>query len=214
MLRLIGYFSKSYAKRAMDVFCIAIYFITIQSIILFSSSSLLSYDEGNSGAIVALFLSAIISMPLIFEKDDEEGFLEQYLLLHKPTELLVLAKSISHWICCIFPIILCSLAGGWLTARADIGPETMLATTESLIVGTLALQSVITLVAALSLSQKARSMVSAIIAIPLMIPILIFTSAAASGKVVELQIVAAICCVLTPTCIWASAAALKAHIKS
>src|SRR5512139_74831 len=55
---------------------------------------------------IALLLSALLSLPRIFEADDEDGSLEVIATGDLPLELATAAKALAHWISTGIPLAL------------------------------------------------------------------------------------------------------------
>lgn len=135
------------------------------------NSKLNVLHEVSAGSIwIALLISILLPVHLIFDEDYRDGSLE--LFIHKPSllEAMVLSRLLSQ--CLIQPLPLALLGGGglWLMGYpGDLG----------MIVGALALAgisvvSLTTLGAALTLGLRHRGGLLYMLLLPLLIPILIF----------------------------------------
>ena len=55
---------------------------------------------------VAALLACLLSLDRIFQADYEDGTLDQYALSRLPLELIVIGKSLAHWLTTSLPLIL------------------------------------------------------------------------------------------------------------
>lgn len=134
----------------------------------------------HAGAVmcVAMLLAFVTSLPLMYERDHEDGTLEQFLLQPALLELLVLAKICGQYISNILPILLLSpmLAGMAGLAWADILPLL-----GRLCLASLSVTAIGSIAASLTLGARRGGLLQALIMLPLYIPVLIF-AASAEGK--------------------------------
>lgn len=165
---------------------------------------------------IALMLSALLSLPRIFEADFEDGTLEVLTTSHLPLELIAVAKCLAHWIATALPLaLLAPLLGLLLNLDASLQPI-LLAT---MLVGTPAVSFLGGIGAALTLRSRRGGLLIALLVLPLYVPTLIFGISAISattfgtgGATPSLAILAAISLasiVLGPL---ASAAAIRAQV--
>lgn len=133
----------------------------------------------NAGAVmcVGLLLASVSTLPLFYERDHEDGMLEQLLLQPVVLEWLVFAKIAGQWISSVLPMLVVSplLA---VTANLDSGQTwhamgmLLLASPTVVALGSIA--------AALTLGSKRGGLLQALVVMPLYVPVLIF--AASSGE--------------------------------
>lgn len=158
-----------------------------------------------AGAVmcVALLLSAVTMLPLFYERDEEDGTLEQYLLQPAMLEALVLAKICGQWLAIAVPMLVVSPL---LAAMAGLdASETLhallllsLVTPSTIAIGSIA--------AALTLGARRGGLLQAIIVLPLYIPLLILAAIGGGGAMLAL---AAILFASLPLSCWASAALIR-----
>lgn len=182
--------------------CMAFYVI---SVTLFTFALGPEATGGSAGAVlcVALLLSTVTVLPLFYERDHEDGTLEQLLLYPMLLELLVLAKLLGQWLSCILPMLAvspllalsCGLSGGQMSQA--LWPL-LLASPTVVALGSLA--------AALTLDTRRGGLLQALVVMPLYVPVLIF---AASGQGAAALILSAMLFASLPLSCFLSAALIR-----
>lgn len=128
---------------------------------------------------VAALLAGMISLSRLFAADFADGTLEQLLLTPQPLALLVLAKMIVHWLVCGLPVVLLApIIGLQYVLSSDVLWVLML----SLLLGTPALSFIGAIGAALTLGVRGSSLLTALLVLPLYIPVLIFGAGAVAAN--------------------------------
>ena len=127
---------------------------------------------------LAAVLATLIGLDRLFQADEEDGSLDLMLASPLPLELVVLAKSIAHWLTTGLPLAIAAPLFGLLVA---LTPTAMLASAATLLVGTPALTFIGAAGAALTASIRRGGLILAILVLPLMIPPLIFGVSAAAA---------------------------------
>lgn len=128
-------------------------------------------------ACVAALLAVQLGAASLLEADWEDGSLEQYLLMPLACEWVVLGK-LTAWICSgAVPLVLAAVCALWLAGAADT-LRVMLA----LLLALPALGALALFASALTLAVRRAGLLQAVVVLPLNIPVLIFTVAAASGQ--------------------------------
>lgn len=122
---------------------------------------------------VALLLSSVIAIPHIFERDYDDGMLEQFQLQPIALEWVVLAKLVGLWVVQLLPIVLitpllCIMAG------VDIGQGAQITARLALLSPSVAGIAVFT--AAITLGSKRGGILPALVSLPLTIPLVIFAA--------------------------------------
>ncbi len=123
---------------------------------------------------VSMLLATITTLPLLFERDYEDGTLEQFLLQPVLLELLILAKICGQWCSHIVPILLVSPL---LAVMADLSFEQTLHTMLVLLLASPTMVALGAIGAALTIGSKRGGLLQALVVMPLYIPVLIFASA-------------------------------------
>ena len=139
---------------------------------------------------IGAVLATLIGLDRLFQADAEDGTLDLIKASPLPLEGVVLAKCLAHWLTTGLPL-------GLLLAMEPAG---MAAASASLLVGTPALTFIGAVGAALTAGIRRGGVLIAIMALPLMIPVLIFgvaTCNAATGGTIPFATPFAILCALT-----------------
>lgn len=153
---------------------------------------------------VSMLLATTTALPLFFERDYEDGTLEQYLLQPVALELVALAKILGQWLAIIVPILIVSPL---MAMFADLS---FAQTTGALILLLLASPSIIAIgaiAAALTLGAKRGGLLQALITLPLTIPILIF--AASAGGHGAMLFLSGVLCAAVPLACWVCAGLMR-----
>lgn len=161
---------------------------------------------------VAALLAALLSLNSLFLGDFEDGSLEQLLLSPQPLPLLVLAKSIAHWILSGLPLV---IAAPFVALSYNLPTASLLAMPATLLPGTLSLSLIGTAGAALTVGLNRGNALLSLLVLPLAMPVLIFgartVALAASGDTVTagLYFLGGYCILALSLAPFASAAALR-----
>lgn len=120
---------------------------------------------------IALLLAALLSLPRLFETDQEDGSLEVMATAPLALELAVVAKALAHWISTGIPLALAAPVLG-LMLNLDIALTPALVAT--MLAGTPAISFLGSIGAALTLKARRGGLLIALLVLPLYIPTLIF----------------------------------------
>lgn len=120
---------------------------------------------------VSLLLSALLSLPRLFEGDDADGVLEVFALAPLPLEVAAGVKSLAHWLTTCVPLVLMAPALGLMLNLELAAYPVLLAT---MIVGSPAISFIGAIGAALTLRSRRGGLLIALLVLPLYIPTLIF----------------------------------------
>lgn len=120
---------------------------------------------------LAAVLSILLGLDRLFQADAEDGSMQQMRISSTPLECIVLAKSVAHWLVTGLPLVIATPVYGLLLA---LTPTAMLAVTATLFIGTPALVFIGATGAALTAGMRRGGLLLAILALPLMTPVLIF----------------------------------------
>ena len=162
--------------------------------------------------LVAALLAAMLSLQRLFAADYGDGALEQMLISAHPVGLIVIGKTVAHWLLSGLPL---TLLAPVLGLQFDLPQRALGVLTLSLAIGTPVLSLIGGVGAALTLGVRGGGVLLALLVLPLYVPVLIFgtgsvgavlsgTSAAAHLSL--LGALLAISCVVAP---WATSAALR-----
>jgi len=166
---------------------------------------------------IALLLSALLSLPRIFETDLEDGTLDVLATAPLPLEAVTLAKCLAHWLTTALPLILLGPVLG-LLLNLEWGLQPVVV--ASMLVGTPAVSFLGGIGAALTLQSRRGGLLVALLVLPFYVPTLIFgisTVSAATfgtgGAVPSLAMLAAISLAAMVIGPLAAAAALRAQLS-
>jgi heme exporter protein B len=124
---------------------------------------------------VAALLASLLSLDALFKNDADDGTLEQLALSGQGLTVLVMAKTLAHWLVSGAALVLVSpLVGEALAVPAEAFPVMML----SLTLGTLTLSWLGAIGAGLTVGLKRGNVLLSLVVLPLAMPLLIFGAAA------------------------------------
>ena len=124
---------------------------------------------------VAALLASLLSLDALFKNDAEDGTLEQLALSGQGLTVLVMAKTLAHWLVSGAALVLVSpLVGEALAVPTEAFPVMML----SLALGTLTLSWLGAIGAGLTVGLKRGNVLLSLVVLPLAMPLLIFGAAA------------------------------------
>ncbi|KTD21196.1 heme exporter protein CcmB [Legionella londiniensis] len=124
---------------------------------------------------IAVLLAMLLSAERLFQRDYEDGVIEQWLVSGYPLSLLVSIKVIIHWFLNLLPLIFLSPILGILFS---FSLDEILALMFSLLSGTPALLFLCALAAVFSIGLRQKGVMMALVLFPLTIPVMIFGSSA------------------------------------
>src|SRR3979490_2482165 len=165
---------------------------------------------------VAALLSSLLSLDSLFKSDADDGSLEQLALSGQGLTLIVVAKTIRHWLVTGLALVVVSPIVGTALGIPGSAFATMML---SLGLGTLTLSWLGAIGAGLTIGLRRDNVLLSLIVLPLATPLLIFGAAATeraisgTSPVGALYFLAALCvltCTLAP---FAAAAALRITLE-
>ncbi|WP_143872618.1 heme exporter protein CcmB [Catenovulum sediminis] len=124
---------------------------------------------------IALILSMLIALPRMFVEDYENGWLEQLFLSGQPHILIVLARIISFWLLYSLPLVVSSFL---LVPFLTLPLELWFVLVQTLLCGSILIACIGSVASALLVASRKGSGVMALLVVPLLIPALIFATAA------------------------------------
>ena len=164
---------------------------------------------------VAALLAVLLSLDTLFERDLEDGVLEQLVLGATPLSLVVAAKVLAHWLLSGVPLLALSPVLGALLGLPVRAWDTL---ALALALGTLALSLIGAVGAALTVGVGRGGILLSLLVLPLAVPVLVFgagaVAAAADGfeTGAALSLLAAILAAATALAPLAAAAALRVGV--
>jgi heme exporter protein B len=162
---------------------------------------------------IAALLSTLLGLDRLFQADHEDGSLDLMLACETPLELIVLVKCIAHWTVTGLPLVVAAPLFGLMLA---LEPEAFWAVAASLLVGTPALTLLGAIGAALTVTLRRGGLLTAILVLPLTIPLLIFgvsSAAAATSATTPFLTPFLILCALTLAALAAAPFAVAAALR-
>ena len=165
---------------------------------------------------VAALLSSLLSLDSLFKSDADDGTLEQLALSGQGLTVIVVAKTVAHWLVTGLALVLVSPIVGTALGIPTTAFATMLL---SLGLGTLTLSWLGAIGAGLTIGLRRGNVLLSLIVLPLAMPLLIFgagatdraiAGASAAGAVYFLAALCVLTCTLAP---FAAAAALRITLE-
>lgn len=165
---------------------------------------------------VAALLAALLGFERLYQSDYEDGSLDLMLTSPTPLILLVAAKAFGHWLLTGLPLLIAAPLVGIAYGLPDSAFAPLVL---GLLLGTPALSLLGALGAALTLGARRGGVLLSLLVMPLMIPVLIFGSAAVDAIVMgmsarpHLLLLGAVLCVSLAVAPAATAAALREAVR-
>jgi heme exporter protein B len=165
---------------------------------------------------VAALLASMLALARMFAADYADGTLEQMLLAPAPLSIVVLGKIIAHWLLTGLPLVALSPL---LALQFDMPRDAIGVLVASLALGTPVLSLIGAIGAALTLGVRGAGVLTALLVLPLYIPVLILgagaVDAAAAGldPGAHLMLLAALLLFAATCALWPVAAALRIAVE-
>jgi heme exporter protein B len=165
---------------------------------------------------VAALLAAMLSLARMFGADYADGTLEQLVLTPQPLTLLVLSKVLAHWLTTGLPLVVMAPLMG---LQFDLPGDALATLLVSLLIGTPALSLVGAVGAALTLGVRGGGALTAVLVLPLYVPVLVFgagavtASATGMGVAGHLSLLGAMSLAALVFAPWATAMALRISLE-
>ncbi len=165
---------------------------------------------------VAALLSSLLSLDALFKSDADDGTLEQLALSGQGLTVIIVAKTLAHWLVSGAALVLASPLVATALGIPTAAFATMLA---SLALGTLTLSWLGAIGAGLTVGLKRGNVLLSLIVLPLAMPLLIFGAGAtdraisgtsAAGALYFLGSLCVFTCTLAP---FAATAALRITLE-
>ena len=165
---------------------------------------------------VAALLAAMLSLARMFGGDFADGTLEQLVLTPQPLTLLVLSKILAHWLTTGLPLV---LIAPLLGLQFDLNGAALATLLVSLLIGTPALSLIGAVGAALTLGVRGGGALTALLVLPLFVPVLVFGAGAVTASATgvsstgHLSLLAAMSLAALVFAPWATATALRISLE-
>lgn len=167
-------------RKGGGAFGACAFYIIVATLFVFALGTQVIANYATAIMCISLLLATITTLPLLFERDYEDGTLEQFLLQPVLLELLVAAKICGQWCSHIIPILLVSPL---LATTFDLSFEQILNSVFILLIASPTMVALGAIGAALTLGSKRGGLLQSLIVMPLYIPVLIFASAASGSGI-------------------------------
>jgi heme exporter protein B len=206
------------ARRKSDVLTTFFFFVIVVSLFpLGVGPQADTLREIAPGVVwVAALLAAMLSLARLFGSDYADGTLEQLVLTAQPLSLLVLAKVLAHWLTTGLPLI---LIAPLLGLQFNLPAGALATLTLSLLIGTPALSLIGAVGAALTLGVRGGGALTALLVLPLYVPVLVFGAGAVAASATgmstagHLSLLAAMSLAALVFAPWATALALRIALE-
>ena len=165
---------------------------------------------------VSALLAAMLSLARMFSGDFADGTLEQLVLAPQPLTWLVLAKVAAHWLTAGLPLV---VIGPLLGLQFGLPADALGVLLASLLIGTPALSMIGAVGAALTLGVRGGGALTALLVLPLYVPVLIFgagavaAAASGTGAGAHLSLLGAMLMLSLVFAPWAIGAALRISLE-
>ena len=205
-------------RRRSDTFAALIFFVMVTSLFPLGVGPEAQLLRTMAPGVlwVAAMLASMLSLARLFADDFADGTLEQMLLSAHPLGLLVLGKTMAHWVGSGLPLVLLSPL---LALQFDLSASSTGVLVVSLLLGTPVLSLVGSIGAALTVGLRGSSVLLSLLVLPLTIPVLIFGAGAVEAHVAGLgvsghfSLLGALLIVSFVAAPWVAAAALRISME-
>ena len=205
-------------RRRSDTFAALIFFVMVVSLFPLGVGPEAQLLRTMAPGVlwVAAMLASMLSLARLFADDYADGTLEQMLLSTHPLGLLVLGKTLAHWIGSGLPLVLLSPL---LALQFDLAASSIGVLVVSLLLGTPVLSLVGSIGAALTIGLRGSSVLLSLLVLPLAIPVLIFGAGAVEAHIAGLgvsghfSLLGALLVVSLVASPWVAAAALRISME-
>ena len=169
------------ARRKSDVLTTFFFFVIVVSLFpLGVGPQADTLREIAPGVVwVAALLAAMLSLARMFGADYADGTLEQLLLTPQPLSLLVLSKVLAHWLTTGLPLV---VIAPLLGLQFDLPAGALATLVQALLIGTPALSLIGAVGAALTLGVRGGGALTALLVLPLYVPVLVFGAGAVAAS--------------------------------
>lgn len=134
---------------------------------------------------VAALLASMLALNKLFAADFADGTLEQMLLTPAPLSIVVVGKVLAHWLVTGLPLVLLAPV---LALQFDVPREAFGVLIGGLLLGTPVLSLIGAIGAALTLGVRGSGVLTALLVLPLYIPVLILGAGAVDASAAGLDI--------------------------
>jgi heme exporter protein B len=201
-------------RRRADVANSLLFFVIVVSLFPFGVGPEVSLLRAIAPGVlwVAALLASMLALGRMFAADYADGTLEQMLLAPVPLTIVVLGKVVAHWLLTGLPLVALSPV---LALQFGVPSDAIGVLVASLALGTPVLSLIGAIGAALTLGVRGAGVLTALLVLPLYIPVLILgagaVDAAAAGldASAHLMLLGALLLFAAAGALWPVAAALR-----
>src|SRR4051812_7506077 len=218
-LRLVIYRDLLLAlRRRADIANSLLFFVIVVSLFPFGVGPEVNLLRAVGPGVlwVAALLASMLALARMFAADFADGTLEQMLLAPSPLTMVVLGKVIAHWLLTGLPLVALSPV---LALQFDMPGDAIVILVATLALGTPVLSLIGAIGAALTLGVRGSGVLTALLVLPLYIPVLILgagaVDAAAGGLDVSahLSLLGALLLFAAVCALWPIGAALRIAVE-
>ena len=157
---------KTAFRQPQDLLNPLLFFVMVVTLFPLGVSPEVSFlREAGSGILwVAALLSVLLSLDHLFRHDFDDGTLEQLVLQPQPLFLLVLAKSLAHWVLTGLPLVMLAPVLG---VMVHLEGNSVAILCLTLLIGTPVLSLIGSIGAALTLGLRSAGVLLSLLIIPL-----------------------------------------------
>jgi heme exporter protein B len=218
-LRLVVYRDLLLAlRRRADIANSLLFFVIVVSLFPFGVGPEVNLLRAVGPGVlwVAALLASMLALSRMFAADFADGTLEQMLLAPAPLTVVVLGKVLAHWLLTGLPLVALSPV---LALQFGMPADTIGVLVATLALGTPVLSLIGAIGAALTLGVRGAGVLTALLVLPLYIPVLILgagaVDAAAGGLDVSahLSLLGALLLFASACALWPIGAALRIAVE-
>jgi heme exporter protein B len=218
-LRLVIYRDLLLAlRRRADIANSLLFFVIVVSLFPFGVGPEVNLLRAVAPGVlwVAALLASMLALARMFAADFADGTLEQMLLAPSPLTMVVLGKVIAHWLLTGLPLVALAPV---LALQFDMPADTIPILVATLALGTPVLSLIGAIGAALTLGVRGSGVLTALLVLPLYIPVLILgagaVDAAAGGldASAHLSLLGALLLFALTCALWPIGAALRIAVE-
>lgn len=147
--------------------------IVLVFVMAIGSNTAMLHDMAAAIVWVAVLFSILLGIDSLFSTDYQDGTLEQIIVSRQSVVVWVLAKLLSHWLTGGFLLTLLSVMTQPFFGLSGVELSILM---MSLLLGTAIMTLFSAMVAALTLALGARNILLPLIALPLQLPVIIFST--------------------------------------
>ena len=168
-------------RRRADLTNTLVFFVIVTSLFPFGVGPEVNLLRAVGPGVlwVAALLASMLALSRIFAADYTDGTLEQMLLVPAPLPLLVAGKVFAHWLLTGLPLV---VIAPLLALQFGMPGDAMSTLVASLLLGTPVLSLIGAIGAALTLGVRGSGMLTALLVLPLYIPVLILGAGAVDAS--------------------------------